>query len=116
MAVQVFLWTEVDDGTRTRTEWTSHGLYVRMIIILNYVLLFFMKRFVFLHRVLDLLDSLEEQDTDDGKSVYNVNEARLIALAIKTIIQNPAVRTKQIGVITYYQKQKQTIIDKIKEE
>lgn len=75
-----------------------------------------MKRFGFLPRVLDLLDSLEEQDTDDGKSVYNVNEARLIALAIKTITQNPAVRTKQIGVITYYQKQKQTIIDKIKEE
>lgn len=53
-------------------------------------------------------------DPEDGKSICNLKEADVVAEAINVILQHPSTAHKTIGVITYYQKQKQCIIEAIR--
>lgn len=67
-------------------------------------------------RVLNLLDGREKLDTTDGKSMMNEGEAALVAKMVDVIISSPSTRGKTIGVITFYQGQKQCILDTLKEQ
>lgn len=70
----------------------------------------------FFFRVLNLLEGREKSDNTDGKSIMNEGEAALVAKMVDVITSSPLTRGKTIGVITFYQRQKQCIIDTLKEK
>lgn len=61
-----------------------------------------------------MLDGREKLDNTDGKSMMNEGEAALVAKMVDVIISSPLTRGKTIGVITFYQGQRQCIVNTLK--
>ena len=61
-----------------------------------------------------MVDGREQTDPRDGKSIMNEKEALLVASVVKVIVNSPLTREKTVGVITFYQSQKQCILDALK--
>ena len=55
-----------------------------------------------------MVDGREQTDPRDGKSIMNEKEALLVASVVKVIVNSPLTREKTVGVITFYQSQKQS--------
>jgi len=65
--------------------------------------------------VLNVTDGRENCNVDcrGGQSICNENEAELVATIIKILINLPAIKNKSIGIITFYQKQRRLIEEKM---
>ena len=61
-----------------------------------------------------MVDGREQTDPRDGKSIMNEKEALLVASVVKVIVNSPLTREKTVGVITFYQCQKQCILVALK--
>lgn len=63
------------------------------------------------YRVLNVADGREKYSTNEngGRSICNSIEADIVSAIVKILVNVPAMKKKSIGVITYYQKQREII-------
>ena len=84
------------------------SIYIHLCIVVNIALSNF-------YSVLNVTGGKENcyVDCKGGQSICNENEAEVVATIIKVLVTLPTLRNKSIGIITFYQKQRRLIEEKM---